>query len=107
MTEPNIMDKLRASLNGFLIGLLIFLFANLIAAHLLSDCGLPAVLGVDYCADDIVRTGFPLVFYEEGGFAYREMFNLPYLLLDLFIGLDLAVFSGFMARWIEQRRQDH
>ena len=36
----------RAFLNGFLIGLLIFLLANLLAAQLLSDCGLPAVFGL-------------------------------------------------------------
>src|SRR5258707_8681196 len=37
----------RSLLYGFLIGLAVFLLANLLAAHLLSDCGLPAVLGMD------------------------------------------------------------
>lgn len=99
------MHKSHTFINGSLIGVFAFLLASLLAAHLLSDCGLPAVIGMDYCADDIVRAGFPWVFFEEGGFAYREMFNLPLLVLDLFVGLSLAVFSGFMARWIEQRRQ--
>jgi hypothetical protein len=45
----------RSFLNGFLIGLLIFLLANLLAAHLLSDCGLAAVFGRSGCADDISR----------------------------------------------------
>jgi hypothetical protein len=94
MTAP------RTFLNGFLIGLLSIILINMLAAHLLSDCGLPALLGTDFCADDISRAGFPLVFFEQGGFAYRSIFNLPYLLLDLFVGLDLAIISGFIARWL-------
>ena len=98
------MDKTRAFLNGFLIGLLIFLIANLLAAHLLSDCGLPALLGMDSCADDISRAGFPIIFFEEGGFDFRRLFNLPYLLIDLFIGLDFAITSGFIAHWLNSRK---
>jgi hypothetical protein len=99
------MTTFRAFLNGFLIGLVIFILANLLAAHLLSDCGLPAVLGADSCADDIARAGFPLVFFEQGGFAYRSFFNLPYLLSDAFIGLSFAVICGFVARRLEKRKQ--
>jgi hypothetical protein len=95
----------RAFLNGFLVGLLIFLLANLLAAHLLSDCGLPAVFGLSRCADDIARAGFPLVFFEQGGFAYRSTFKLSYALWDIFIGLDFAVVSGFVARKITQKRE--
>ena len=95
----------RTFLHGFLIGLLVFILANLFAAHLLSDCGLPALLGADACADDISRAGFPLVFFEQGGFAYRSIFNLPYLALDIFIGLDFAILCGFIARWNEKRNQ--
>ena len=95
----------RTFLNGFLIGLLIFILANLFAAHLLSDCGLPALLGADSCADDLSRAGFPLVFFEQGGFAYRIIFNLPYLFLDIFIGLGFAAICGFIARWNEKRNQ--
>jgi len=98
------MTPSRASLNGFLTGLFIFILVNILAAHLLSDCGLPAVLGADSCADDIARAGFPLVFFEQGGFAFRSIFNLPYLLLDIFIGLDLAVMCGFVARWLLKQR---
>ena len=97
------MTASRAFLNGFLIGLLIFILANILAAHLLSDCGLPALLGAGPCADDIARAGFPLIFFEEGGFAYRSIFNIPYLLIDIFIGFDLATFSGFIARWLGKR----
>lgn len=99
------MTASRVFLNGSLIGLLIFILANILAAHLLSDCGLPAILGAGSCADDIARAGFPLIFLEDGNFAFRSIFNLPYLLLDMFIGLDLAVTSGFIARWLEKRKQ--
>lgn len=99
----NRMTLSRAFLHGLLIGLLLFILANLLAAHLFSDCGLPSVFGMDFCADDIARAGFPLIFFEEGGFSYRSVFNLPYLLLDIFIGLDLAVVCGFIARWHKKR----
>jgi hypothetical protein len=99
------MTTSRTFLNGFLIGLLLFILVNILAAHLLSDCGLPALLGTDFCADDIARAGFPLIFFEEGGFAFRSIFNLPYLLLDIFIGLDFATLCGFIARWNEKRHQ--
>jgi hypothetical protein len=98
------MTSRRAFLNGFLIGLFIMILANLLAAHLLSDCGLPAILGTDFCADDIARAGFPLVFFEQGGFSYRSIFNLPNLLLDLFIGFDFAVICGFIARWTSREK---
>jgi hypothetical protein len=86
---------------GFLVGLLIFIGINLIAAHLASDCGLPAVFGRDACADDIARMGWPLQFYEEGGFAYRSNFNPPFLLMDTAIGIGLATLWG----WIYTRRK--
>jgi len=76
----------------------IFLLANLLAAHLLSDCGLPAVFGRDACADDIALAGFPLVFFEEGGFAFRRNFNLPDLLIDVLIGLGTGILGGFVVR---------
>ena len=101
------MTKIRNYLIGIVIGLALFLLANLLAAHLLSDCGLPAVLGTDSCADDIARAGFPLIFFEEGGFAYHSYFNLPYFILDLFMALALAVFSGFTTDWwVSQRSKD-
>ena len=39
----------------FVAALLLFLVLNLIVASVRSDCGLPAVLGMSGCADDIVR----------------------------------------------------
>jgi ABC-type antimicrobial peptide transport system permease subunit len=86
---------------GFGIGLLIFLTINLLAAHFASDCGLPAVFGRDACADDIARAGWPLQFYEEGGFAYRSNFNLLFLLINSTIGVVFSVIFG----WIFARRK--
>lgn len=95
----------RVFLKGFLIGLFIMILVNILAAHLLSDCGLPAILGVSPCADDIVRAGFPLVFFEQGGFAYRSIFNLPYLLLDILFGIGFAGISGIVARRLFNQRK--
>ncbi len=79
---------------GFCVGLLIFIALNLLAAHLASDCGLLAVFGHDICADDIARAGWPLRFYEDGGFAYRHIFNPTALLTDLGLGVLLAYGLG-------------
>ncbi len=89
----------RPFLNGFLIGLLIFVLLNLLAAHLRSDCGLNAVFGLASCADDISRAGFPILFYEEGGFAYRFMFDFVRLFADVAIGILFAAGFGFFWRW--------
>ena len=81
---------------GFGLGLLVFLLINLLAAHFASDCGLPAVFGRDMCADDIARAGWPLQFYEEGGFAYRHLFNSFFLFVDLGVGLVIGITSGLL-----------
>lgn len=86
---------------GFFAGLLLFGAINLLAAHLESDCGLPAVIGQDACADDIARAGWPLQFYEEGGFAYRREFDLNSLLGNLGIGLGASSLAG----WLSARRK--
>jgi ABC-type antimicrobial peptide transport system permease subunit len=86
---------------GSAAGLLIFALLNLISAHLSSDCGLFAVFGLDACADDIARAGWPLQFYEAGGFAFRSNFSPLFLLIDTAIGLGLALFSG----WIYARNK--
>jgi ABC-type antimicrobial peptide transport system permease subunit len=98
MTSPRIFS------HGFLIGLFGFILINIFAAHLLSDCGLPALLGTDFCADDIARAGFPLVFFEQGGFAFRSIFNLPYFFLDLLIGIVFAALCGYIAHWLRKRK---
>lgn len=86
---------------GSAAGLVIFVLLNLIAAHLLSDCGLFAVFGLDACADDIARAGWPWQFYETGGFAFRSNFSPLLLLIDMAIGLGLALLSG----WIYSRNK--
>ena len=84
---------------GFAIAFLAFIGINLIAAHLASDCGLAAVFGRDPCADDITRAGWPLQFYEEGGFAYRSEFNPLSLFINLATGIGVAIIAGwFYAR---------
>jgi ABC-type thiamin/hydroxymethylpyrimidine transport system permease subunit len=98
------MTSARTFLKGFFIGLFIVVFVNLLAAHLLSDCGLPALLGADFCADDIARAGFPLVFFEQGGFAYQSGFNLPYLLIDSLTNFIFAVLCGFITSWVSKLR---
>ena len=89
------MTPRRTFLKGFLIGLSIFILLNLLAAHLFSDCGLPALFGLAACSDDISRAGFPFVFFEQGGFAYRSNFNFPIFILDLVIGVGIATMTGF------------
>ena len=83
---------------GFTLTLLLFLAANLLAAHLQSDCGLQGLLHMAGCADDISRAGFPLVFYEAGGFAYRNNFSIGTLGVDVFCGLGLAILGGMIVR---------
>src|SRR5512138_2026017 len=81
---------------GFCIGLLVFIVVNLIAAHLASDCGLPAVFGRDACFDDFVRAGWPLQFYEEGGFIYRHNLNMFFLWTDMGLCGIFAVLVGLL-----------
>lgn len=91
------MTCVPAFLKGFLIGLFLFILINILAAHLLSDCGLPALFGLGACADDISRAGFPFVFFEQGGFDYRSEFNPPILLFDITVGVGFAMLIGFLA----------
>lgn len=81
---------------GFTGGLLIFIVINLLAAHLASDCGLPAIFGWDSCADDITRAGWPFQFYEQGGFIFHFEFNSLFLLLNLWIGTVFAIVCGWL-----------
>jgi hypothetical protein len=88
--------------NAWLIAggvLLLFFVINLLSAHLRSDCGLPAVLGMSGCADDIRRVGFPWVFWESGGFAFHQYWSWPALIADV----GLAVVISALAGWLVQR----
>lgn len=88
----------RPFLIGFALTLALFLAVNLIAADIQSSCGLPGLLHMAGCDDDISRAGFPLVFYEEGGFAYRNNFSIGALGVDVFCGLGLATLGGMIVR---------
>lgn len=89
------MTSSKRFFKGFLIGLTVFLFINIFAAHFFSDCGLPALFGLGGCADAISRLGFPFVFFEQGGFAYHSTLNPPFFILDLVIGFGVAMGTGF------------
>ena len=80
---------------------MLFLALNLLVAHFRSDCGLAAVLGRSYCADDIRRAGFPLQFLEQGGFGGRALFDPGALLIDCLVGLGLAAAAGVL--WARRR----
>lgn len=91
----------RAFVAGTLLTLLAFALANLLVAHLLSDCGLLGALNLAGCADDIRRAGFPLLVFEEGGFSYRSSFSPGALLADLLI----ALIAGALVGWGCARRR--
>lgn len=80
---------------GLLSGLLLFLVINLVAAHLASDCGPGTLSPAGACADGIARLGWPLQFYESGGFMYQQSFNQLFLLIDLGVGLLLGILLGW------------
>ena len=89
----NTLNKRFAT--GFAIGLCLFILINILAVHFASDCGLSTVFGSS-CADGITRIGWPLQFYESGGFMYQQNINFLFLLLDLATGLALAVLIGWL-----------
>jgi hypothetical protein len=68
----------------------------MIIAHFQSDCGILGILGLGGCSDDINRVGFPLVIWEEGGFAYRHSFNPGALLIDLIIVVGASTIAGLI-----------
>lgn len=88
---------------GFAATLIGFLALNLVAAHLQSDCGIRAVIGLwipsfKFCADDIVRVGFPFRVIEEGGFAFRSVFNTDALTGDVLVALAASTVAGWIAQ---------
>lgn len=90
---------------GMISALLLFALLTIIVAHVRSDCGIVAVLerlriAQSACADDIIRVGFPIVFWEDGGFAYRSVFSASILLIDS----SIALFVSIVAGWLWQRR---
>ena len=101
-------NRLLLRLIFFVLGFVGMLAAcalvNLAAAHFQSDCGLPAVIGISGCSDDIVRLGFPLLFWEQGGFAYRAEFNPAALAVDVLIVLGVSSVVGAGCGWVVGRR---
>jgi hypothetical protein len=103
----------RRSRSGFASGmfgtLLVFLILIVVMAHTQSDCGLPAVLerlglGRQGCSDDIIRVGFPLVFWEEGGFAFRSIVSPFTALVDLLLAVGLSAFVGWRVQAMNNKR---
>ena len=91
-----VLNLRRASV-GFLLGLLLFVVLNALVAHLRSDCGLLALLELRHgCADDISRAGFPLKFYERGGFVYRRIFDPFAMAIDINSGVALGVVGALI-----------
>jgi ABC-type antimicrobial peptide transport system permease subunit len=86
---------------GLASGLLLFLIINLLAIHLNSDCGLATLSPGSSCADGIAQVGWPMQFYESGGFMYQQNFNLVFLLIDLAFGVAVGLLLG----WIFSRRK--
>jgi len=96
---------------GMIGTLLLFVVITLIVAHMQSDCGIVAVLehmgiGRSGCADDIVRVGFPLLFWEEGGMAYRSSFSVSTLLANSALALGVSVLAGWLCQRHFSRRAD-
>lgn len=75
----------------FLISLIAVFGINLLAIQIKSDCGLPALMGIDACSDDIVRVGWPLSFYEKGGIASHTLFSTSALEFDVLVGVVGAI----------------
>ena len=86
----------RSFLTGFLVALVAFVALNALVAHLRSDCGLPGLFKLARCYDTISRAGFPLQFYEEGGFGYHRDFDPWSLACDVVLGLTLSVGGGLL-----------
>jgi hypothetical protein len=89
---------------GFFGILVVCALVNLAVAHFQSDCGLPAVLGASGCEDDIVRLGFPLSFWEQGGFADRAEFNPAAFAVDVLIALGVSGSLGLACGWVVGKR---
>jgi hypothetical protein len=87
---------------GFVGGVLLFALLNIAAAHLRSDCGITAVIGLwlprwSVCNDDIVRVGFPFLVLEQGGFAYHSDFHPLNALLDGGLAIAAGLLTGSVA----------
>ncbi len=91
------MTHSRRFILGCAAGILLFLGINALAAQRMSDCGLAAVFQMDACNDDIVRVGWPVKFYEEGGFDYHRGFNTLAMWMDIGLSLSVSAAVGWIA----------
>lgn len=94
---------LRRLIIAFFGALLVFLAINLLAAHLMSDCWLPALLRLAACNDDIVRAGWPIEFYEEGGIAFHSFFSTALLTSDILTGVVAAALLALGSLMLPKR----
>lgn len=90
---------------GFGLAVLGVVTLNLLAAHVQSDCGIRAVIGLwipsmRFCSDDIVRVGFPFRVIEEGGVAFRSMFDSSALTADIVVALAASLAVGWITRQV-------
>jgi hypothetical protein len=85
----------------------LFVAVNLLAAHFMSDCGLPAVFGLNICYDDIVRLGWPFQFYEDGGFAYHTFFDNSMLIADLLTGALVSLAAAVLSAAFRRQPRPH
>jgi hypothetical protein len=88
---------------SFIAALFLFIAINLIAAHLQSDCGIRAVIGIfvsrfSGCMDDVVRIGFPFLFMRVGGFAAPFFFSVGALIGDIVVAGGASVLVGLIAQ---------
>jgi hypothetical protein len=91
-----------------LLGLLSFVALNALVAHLRSDCGLLALLKLRRtCFDDISRAGFPLQFYERGGYAYRQVFDPLAMAIDINSGVALGVVGALIVNRFRKPTLSH
>ncbi|HEV3459258.1 MAG TPA: hypothetical protein VHG32_22105 [Thermoanaerobaculia bacterium] len=90
---------------GALLGLLLFVALTALATHLRSDFGLRAAINPLRCFDCIRRIGFPLTFYEEGGYAYRKIFDGPAFAVDSAAALTIGVMGGLVAERFRKPRR--
>jgi hypothetical protein len=83
---PDASQSRARFLAGFTTCLAFFLILNLLSYFLRSD-----MFGMLGWQDSIKRVGFPFLFFEEGGFAYRQHFDLAKLLLNASVGVLLSI----------------
>lgn len=86
----------RHFVSGFVIGITVFVIANIISAHVRSSVGIGAILGIIGADDDIRAVGFPLLFWKTGGFANHTYFSLQSLIINLMVAEVVSALLGLI-----------